>query len=151
MSAFLLKNRPFHRCPSSLLSPRGYYVVTMWSCLQVISTYFRSSFSKFQIMGTNIIMLQKDDLKEVLAEVLKEVLDGQSTERQSSGTVSEYYTRDEACARLHITFTTLWRLEKKGSIHAYKVGRRCLYAKNDVDALIASSTSCETPLNKKGE
>jgi excisionase family DNA binding protein len=101
-------------------------------------------------MSTNIIMLQKDDLKEVLAEVLKEVLDGRTSEQKSPDAIPEYYTRDEACARLHITFTTLWRMEKKGAIHAYKVGRRCLYAKNDVDALIDRGASYETPLNKKG-
>lgn len=81
--------------------------------------------------------MQKDDLREVLAEVLQSVIDSKSAERQATDNTTEYYTRDEACARLHITFTTLWRLEKKGVIQAYKVGRRCLYAKSEVDALIA--------------
>ena len=57
---------------------------------------------------------------------------------------SEYYTRDELCARLHITYTTLWRMEKRGDIQAYKIGRRNLYSKQEVDALISNGLSANT-------
>lgn len=87
-------------------------------------------------MATNVIMLQKDELKEVVAEIVENLIGNGVLRMPSAQPDTEYYTRDEACNRLHITFTTLWRLEKRGAIRVHKVGRRSLYAKSDVDALI---------------
>ena len=85
------------------------------------------------------IMLQKEDLKEAIAEVL-ETMVGKNLLKEPTQTAStEYYTRDELCTRLHITYTTLWRMEKRGDIQAHKIGRRNLYSKQEVDALISKS------------
>ena len=55
-------------------------------------------------MQGNFIMLQKEDLKEAIAEVL-ETMVGKNLLKEPTRTAStEYYTRDELCARLHITF-----------------------------------------------
>ena len=61
-----------------------------------------------------------------------------------SAASTEYYTRDELCTRLHITYTTLWRMEKRGDIQAHKIGRRNLYSKQEVDALIANGLSSDS-------
>lgn len=87
-------------------------------------------------MATNVIMLRKDELKEVVVEIVENLIGKGVLTMQSTEPDAEYYTRDEACCRLHITFTTLWRMEKRGMIKVHKVGRRSLYAKSDVDALI---------------
>ena len=90
-------------------------------------------------MQGNFIMLQKEDLKEAIAEVL-ETMVGKNLLKEPTQTAStEYYTRDELCTRLHITYTTLWRMEKRGDIQAHKIGRRNLYSKQEVDALISKS------------
>ena len=89
-------------------------------------------------MQGNFIMLQKEDLKEAIAEVL-EMMVGKNLLKEPAPTAStEYYTRDELCTRLHITYTTLWRMEKRGDIQAYKIGRRNQYSKQEVDALISN-------------
>lgn len=89
-------------------------------------------------MQGNFIMLQKEDLKEAIAEVLETMM-GKNLLKEPTRTAStEYYTRDELCARLHITYTTLWRMEKRGDIQTYKIGRRNLYSKQEVDALISN-------------
>ena len=89
-------------------------------------------------MQGNFIMLQKEDLKEAIAEVL-ETMVGKNLLKEPTRTAStEYSTRDELCARLHVTYTTLWRMEKRGDIQAYKIGRRNLYSKQEVDALISN-------------
>ena len=83
-------------------------------------------------------MLQKKDLKEVIAEIL-ETMVGKNLLREPVQTAStDYYTRDELCVRLHITYTALWRMEKRGDIQAHKIGRRNLYSKQEVDALISN-------------
>lgn len=92
-------------------------------------------------MKGNFIMLQKDDLKEAIAEVLETMVGKNLLAEQKSKDDAEYLTRDELCARLHITYTTLWRMEKRGEIHVLKIGRRNLYSKEEVDALITQGSS----------
>ena len=84
-------------------------------------------------------MLQKEDLKEVIAEVLEIMVGKNLLKEPVSAASTEYYTREELCTRLHITYTTLWRMEKRGDIQAHKIGRRNLYSKQEVDALISKS------------
>ena len=90
-------------------------------------------------MKGNFIMLQKEDLKEVIAEVLETMVGKNLLKEPVSAASTEYYTRDELCTRLHIIYTTLWRMEKRGDIQAHKIGRRNLYSKQEVDALISKS------------
>lgn len=92
-------------------------------------------------MQGNFIMLQKDDLKEAIAEVLETMVGKNLLAEQKSKDDAEYLTRDELCTRLHITYTTLWRMEKRGEIHVHKIGRRNLYSKEEVDALITQGPS----------
>ena len=91
-------------------------------------------------MQGNFIMLQKEDLKEAIAEILETMVGKILLKEPVSAASTEYYTRDELCTRLHITYTTLWRMEKRGNIQAHKIGRRNLYSKQEVDALISKST-----------
>ena len=92
-------------------------------------------------MKGNFIMLQKDDLKEAIAEVLETMVGKNLLAEQKPKDDAEYLTRDELCAHLHITYTTLWRMEKRGEIHVHKIGRRNLYSKEEVDALITQGSS----------
>ena len=92
-------------------------------------------------MQGNFIMLQKDDLKEAIAEVLETMVGKNLLAEQKPKDDVEYLTRDELCARLHITYTTLWRMEKRGEVHVHKIGRRNLYSKEEVDALITQGSS----------
>ena len=89
-------------------------------------------------------MLQKDDLKEAIAEVLETMVGKNLLADQKPKDDAEYLTRDELCARLHITYTTLWRMEKRGDIQAHKIGRRNLYSKQEVDSLISKSISANS-------
>ena len=89
-------------------------------------------------------MLQKEDLKEAIAEVLETMVGKNLLKDPTPAESTEYYTRDELCARLHITYTTLWRMEKRGDIQAHKIGRRNLYSKQEVDALISNGLSANT-------
>ena len=95
-------------------------------------------------MKGNFIMLQKDDLKEAIAEVLETMVGKNLLKDPTPAESTEYYTRDELCARLHITYTTLWRMEKRGDIQAHKIGRRNFYSKQEVDALISNGLSANT-------
>ena len=95
-------------------------------------------------MQGNFIMLQKEDLKEVIAEVLETMVGKNLLKESTPAESTEYYTRDQLCARLHITYTTLWRMEKRGGIHVHKIGRRNLYSKQEVDTLISNGLPANT-------
>ena len=95
-------------------------------------------------MQGNFIMLQKEDLKEAIAEVLETMVGKNLLKESTPAESTEYYTRDELCVRLHITYTTLWRMEKRGDIQAHKIGRRNLYSKQEVDALISNGLPTNT-------
>ena len=78
-------------------------------------------------------MLQKDDLKQVVSELVEELVGKKSSEESD-----EYYTRDQVCERLHITYTTLWRMQKEGTIIVHKLGGRNLYSKREITSLVKS-------------
>lgn len=90
---------------------------------------------------TFLFIFRELRLKEYIGEVIKEAV---STSLQPSPKPSEksddsaYYTRAELCQLAHITESTLWRLEKAGIIRKIKLGRKNLYSRLDVEALLGS-------------
>ncbi len=84
-------------------------------------------------------MLQVDDLRQVVTEIVEEVCEKRGLNERPSGDEDEWLTREEVCDRLHITYTTLWRKEKEGVIRKHKMGRRNLYSRRDVDAMLAAA------------
>ena len=48
-------------------------------------------------------MLQKDDLKQVVAELVEELIGKMPQSDLSPEENDEYYTRDQVCEKLHIT------------------------------------------------
>lgn len=98
-------------------------------------------------MSQNLIMVQKEDLWEFFKEVMNMYFGGEPANRLDPQTEKKYYTRDEVCAHLHITLSTLWRKEKNGEIKARKVGRRNLYLKSDVEGLIDKEPTCPRNVN----
>lgn len=88
-------------------------------------------------MAKNVIILEKEDLGEIINEIVERIIGKDRWVEKKLSEEGDYLTRDEVCSRLHITPTTLWRLEKKGDIKAHRIGRRCLYSRKDVDVLVA--------------
>ena len=58
-------------------------------------------------MQGNFIMLQKDDLKQVVSELVEELVWKKPQADLTPEESDEYFTRDQVCERLHITYTTL--------------------------------------------
>lgn len=89
-------------------------------------------------MQGNFVMLQMDDLRQVIAEIVEEVCAKCGLNEKTSVEEVEWLTREQVCDFLHITPTTLWRKENEGVITKHKMGRRNLYSKKEVHALCAS-------------
>lgn len=74
-------------------------------------------------MQGNFIMLQRDDLKQVVAEMVEELVGKKPQTDLTQEESDEYFTRDQVCERLHITYTTLWRMQKGGNYYRSQIGR----------------------------
>ena len=79
-------------------------------------------------------------LEERIVAIIKEAISGNlpSPQKLEYKDDSPYFTRSELCQLAHITETTLWRLEKEGIIKKIKLGRKNLYSRLDVEALLGS-------------
>ena len=93
-------------------------------------------------------MLQKDDLKQVVSELVEELVGKKSQADLTQEESDEYFTPDQVCERLHITYTTLWRMQKEGTIVVHKLGGRNLYSKKEITSLVTSKVqgtgNCES-------
>ncbi|MDO4158897.1 MAG: helix-turn-helix domain-containing protein [Prevotellaceae bacterium] len=94
-------------------------------------------------MAHEVIMLQKEDLMEVVAEIVESLFGDRLPQKQDTEK-DEYLTREEACARLHVTYSTIWRMAERGVLHVHKLGRRNLYSKKEIDELIAHGAPLES-------
>ena len=84
-------------------------------------------------MQGNFVMLQMDDLRQVVTEIVEEVCAKRGLNEKPS---------EEVCDMLHITYTTLWRKENEGVIKKHKMGRRNLYSKKEVTDIFSSAIEC---------
>ena len=89
-------------------------------------------------MTGNFVMLQMDDLRQVVTEIVEEVCAKRGLNEKPSEE-GEWLTREEVCDKLHITYTTLWRKENEGVIKKHKMGRRNLYSKKEVMDIFSSA------------
>ena len=70
-------------------------------------------------------------------------------EPRKSNDDSAYFTRSEVCQMARITETTLWRLEKEGIVKKVKLGRKNLYPRIEIEALLGSG-GFSKPQKKSG-
>lgn len=89
-------------------------------------------------MTGNFVMLQMDDLRQVVTEIVEEVCAKRGLNEKPSEEC-EWLTREEVCDKLHITYTTLWRKENEGVIKKHKMDRRNLYSKKEVMDIFSSA------------
>jgi hypothetical protein len=94
---------------------------------------------KREDMTGNFVMLQMDDLRQVVTEIVEEVCTKCGLNEKPSEEEGEWLTREEVCDMLHITYTTLWRKENEGVIKKHKMGRRNLYSKKEVMDIFSSA------------
>ena len=88
-----------------------------------------------------LYIFNESGFREILGNIVKEAVSAnlqQSAKPTEYSDDSAYYTRAELCQLAHITESTLWRLEKAGIVKKIKLGRKNLYSRLDVEALLGS-------------
>ena len=81
-------------------------------------------------MTGNFVMLQMDDLRQVVTEIVEEVCAKRGLNEKSSEEEGEWLTREEVCDMLRITYTTLWRKENEGLTRRYGERRTRVSSRN---------------------
>ncbi|MDY6382151.1 MAG: helix-turn-helix domain-containing protein [Bacteroidales bacterium] len=82
-----------------------------------------------------ILQIDKEDLQEVIKEVVNKLIQGNETRPQPD----EMITRQEACKRLNVCLSTIDLWIKKGLLPYVKVGRRVLLQRADVVELLTKN------------
>lgn len=86
----------------------------------------------------NVVVLNQEQFEESIYRAVSRYFDEMNIGVQEKPIEEGYYDRSELREQLHISYPTLWRIEKAGLLDGVKVGRRKLYAKQDVTQLIES-------------
>lgn len=100
-------------------------------------------------MPNNFIMLQADELKKFVTEIVEEVCTKHGLTELSSQKEDEWLGTKEACEMLHASETTLWRWVCDGIIHRRKVGRHNFYSRDELKAIISFPKEIDNNKNKK--
>lgn len=79
-----------------------------------------------------LINLTEKQLKEIVAETVRQELETISTSSFQKDRYPKYYTRQETADRLRISLPTLNEYTKKGIIAGKRVGTRVLYTENAI-------------------
>ncbi|MBR1557225.1 MAG: helix-turn-helix domain-containing protein [Prevotella sp.] len=87
----------------------------------------------------SIIVLKEDQLKDIVYEAVsrcfnEKYLDMNLQKPQPQG----FFDRDGVCKFLHISYPTLWRMEKEGVVKSIKVGKKNLYDHEEIESLAAA-------------
>ena len=80
------------------------------------------------------------EIKRLIKEFVNDYLRSPEFRQQLESIIGEeekYLTREELCRYARLSLSTLWRIEKRQAIPHTMVGGRKLYAKKEVDRLIA--------------
>ena len=86
----------------------------------------------------NIVVLNEKQFEDIIYKTVCRCLDEKNIGKLEKPIEEGYYDRDGICEQLHVSYPTLWRIEKAGLLKGVKVGRRKLYARQDVTLLIES-------------
>lgn len=86
-----------------------------------------------------IDILRSFGLVEAIKDIAREALSDISPKNEKKiEDGNPYYTRSELLRLAHLTETTLYRLEKAGVVKKIKMGRKNLYSRLEIDALLGS-------------
>lgn len=98
----------------------------------------------------NIVVLNEQQFEDIIYRTVSRCLAEKNIGNLLDSPIEEgYYDRSEVCGELHISYPTLWRIEKSGLLRSQKVGRKNLYSKQEVNDLIKSGKLAEYKPSKK--
>ncbi len=95
-----------------------------------------------------LISFSKSDFQDLLASTVNACLK-RNQETPLPLRSDTYITRQEAADTLHITLPTLLNWTMEGKIKGYRIGRRVLYKKNEINEAVSSIIVNKRKSNRK--
>lgn len=93
--------------------------------------------------GANVaITITPTDLKEFAMYLIDETLAAKNQVAEPE----TYLTPDKVSSELGVSTNTLWRWQRTGYLVPVKVGRKSLYKRSEVDALLCNQPKQKTPV-----
>ena len=105
--------------------------------------FFLSYIKIYKMQETVLISLPLAQLQTLIVDAVNACLDVRHTNTPPQP--ESYITRQEAADTLHITLPTLLAWTLDGKVKGYRIGRRILYKKNEINEAVTSIS-----LKKKG-
>ncbi|MEO8853519.1 MAG: helix-turn-helix domain-containing protein [Ginsengibacter sp.] len=88
-------------------------------------------------METVFLSLTKNDFQDLIAETVNSCL-RRNANQTPTPQPDNYITRQQAADMLHITLPTLLNWTLDGKIKGYRIGRRVLYKKHEINEAVTS-------------
>lgn len=85
--------------------------------------------------ASTLIMCDEAQLRKIVADTVRQVLNQAKAEAEAAKEMATL-TREEVTKVLNVTKPTLWRWERAGYLIPKKVGKRVLYLRSEVEAMI---------------
>ena len=85
--------------------------------------------------GTTLLMVSAEQLKQIIQDAVKEVIEQTKAETMAAKEEATL-SRLEVEQQLRVSKQTLWRWEKLGYLKPKRAGKRLLYFKSDIEALL---------------
>ena len=85
--------------------------------------------------GNCVYLVTAEALREAVAIAVREAVDRMA--RETDADADDLITRLEACRLLGVAPSTLWHWEKSGMLVPVKLGRKVMYRRGVVDAMLA--------------
>ena len=85
--------------------------------------------------ATTLLMVNEVQLKNIVRDTLKEVIEQTKAETMAAKEEATM-TREEVEKKLKVCKQTLWKWEQNGYLKPKRAGRRLLYFKSDIEALL---------------
>lgn len=84
---------------------------------------------------STFIMCDEAQLRKIVADTVRQVINQAKAEAEAAKEMATL-TREEVTKLLNVTKPTLWRWEKEGYLIPKKVGKRVLYLRSEVEAMV---------------
>lgn len=86
--------------------------------------------------GSTLLLISQGDLEKVVENVMMTFFEKMTREMNSTKADEDLLTGDEVQQLLVVTRSTLWRWHQDKYLCHVKIGRRILWRKSDIDAIL---------------
>jgi ribosomal protein L24 len=90
------------------------------------------------MQSISLLSVTPEELRSLIVEAVSSVMENHQTPPSPREENEAYLTREQTAAALHVSKLTLRNHEKRGILKPHRIGRRVLYSRTEIDAVLAA-------------